>query len=59
MTAKGIARRLIATHGTAYAHGLCRGRVRRAYLLGKDGAFYLWGRIGLLVERVGNAEGWA
>jgi hypothetical protein len=54
-----IARRLVEKHGTAYAYGLCRGRVKRAGYLGRWHLILSWRTIGELVEKMGNAQGWA
>lgn len=59
MKPTAIAARLIAKHGTSFAYGLCRGRVVLALRRKRDVALYLWHRVGILVERVGNAEGWS
>ena len=58
MTHTGIAQRLIAKHGTAYAYGLCRGRMALALRTRRDIALYGWMRVGQIIERIGNARGW-
>lgn len=58
MTAKGIARRLVAKYDLPYAYGLCRGRVARAIRTGRWHIALVWRTVGENLERMGNAAVW-